>query len=158
MLTEKVQLYGWRRILLTISCNLWKMWNRNRYTFELSMSFYCYIFWIFKAYPWTNSWIFTWQKNLVMWITNTNVYFCGEKKSIKNKRIVRKLLRLTIVASSSLVTCICTVAVEAVPGLRAFTTMFTIIRQTPKMKKKEYVRSLFCSFTCHLYLWRDEKS
>lgn len=84
--------------------------------------------------------------------------FLWWKKSIKNKRIVRKLPRLTIVASSSLVTCICTVAVEAVPGLWAFTTMFTIIRQTPKMQKKEHVHSLFCSFTCHLYLSRDEKS
>ena len=48
---------------------------------------------------------------------NINVYLCGEKNSIRNKSIVRLLLRLTIVASSSHVTSIGTVAVEAVPGL-----------------------------------------
>lgn len=47
---------------------------------------------------------------------STNIYFCGKK--IKSEiKTVRKHLRLTKVASSSLVTSIGTVAVKAVPGL-----------------------------------------
>jgi len=58
-----------------------------------------------------------------------------KEKSIRNKSKVRKHLGLTIMASSSLVTSIVTVTVEVVPGLWTLTTMFTIVRQTPKMKE-----------------------
>lgn len=50
-------------------------------------------------------------------------------------------------ASSSLVTSIGTVTVETVPGLWALTTMFTVIRQAPKIKNNVHFHFFFSSLT-----------
>ena len=52
-------------------------------------------------------------------------------KEIRTEGRRSKCVPLTVVAGSSCVTSVCTVAVKGVPRLGTFTTVFTIVGQTP---------------------------
>lgn len=64
--------------------------------------------------------------------THSNEKGDGTRKSEEAR--TRRCVWLTVVASGSPVTSVCTVAVKGVPGLGAFTAMFTIVGQTPKRR------------------------
>lgn len=97
-------------------------------------------------------------KCFLVWFGVFLFCFVVNISEVKAQPEIRKHLRLTIVTSSSLVTSIGTVTVKTVPGLWALTTVFTVIRQTPRRKYKVHFHSFFSSLTCHLYLSRKVKS
>lgn len=62
---------------------------------------------------------------------------------------------LTVVASSSAVTSVSTVAVKGVPGLGAFASMFTIVGQTPKWTcRHNYYFSLWDINHLYMFMWK----